>query len=156
MARRGTRLGPVMQGLRMPVLPGHAAKVLTEKVERLDNGCLVSSRTPSQVRPCVGIPGRRRVLAYRVVAAVAAGRPIEADEDVHHTCENCRCVEPDHLVIQPREEHRIHHAEEKRQDACSVHGTPYDRIDDRGWGICLACRRDAMRRLRAAKRLVNL
>lgn len=139
-----------MEAVQVPVLPAHATRVLTEKVQRLENGCLVSLRTPSQGRPCIGIPGRRKVLAYRVVAAVAVNRPIEGDEDVHHRCENPRCVEPDHLIAQLSIEHRAHHAEERRQTHCSVHNTLYDRTDARGWGICLACRREAMRRLRAA------
>lgn len=35
--------------------------------------------------------------------AVANGRPIEADEDVHQAkCRSVRCVEPTHLVVIPR------------------------------------------------------
>lgn len=145
-----------MQAVQVPVLPAYATMALTDKVERLEDGCLVSLRTPSQTRPCIGIPGRRKVLAYRVVAAVMVNRPIEPDEDVHHRCENPRCVEPDHLIVQLSDEHRAHHAEERRQTHCSVHGTPYDRVEARGWGVCLACRREAMRRLRAAKKLATL
>lgn len=130
-------------GVRTPVLPQQARIVLERQVTREETGCLRSSRTPSKERPSIEIPGGRQTMAARVVAAVTIGRPIEADEDVHHTCENKRCVEPTHLVVELHLDHSSQHAEAQRQTHCSVHGTPYDRVDARGWGVCWACRRSA-------------
>ena len=139
-------------GSRTPILARQAALVLTRQVDWRVGGCLVSSRTPSKDRPYIEIPGRQQALAARVVAAVHLGRPIEPDEDVHHSCHNRRCVEPTHLVAQPHVDHSNHHAAELRQTHCSVHHTPYDRVDARGWGVCWACRRAASAAYRARQK----
>jgi hypothetical protein len=113
------------------------------------NGCRVSAVTPSKARPWVSInDGReRQVSAIRVVMAVALGRPIEPDEDVHHTCQTPRCVEKTHLTVLPYQDHSDHHAEHLEQSVCSVHDRPYDRRDPkRGWGVCIECQREATRR----------
>lgn len=89
----------------------------------------------------------RQVSAIRVVAAASLGRPIEQDEDVHHTCQTPRCVEETHLAVLPYQVHSDHHAEHLEQSRCSVHDRPYDRRDpERGWGVCVECRREAVRR----------
>lgn len=82
--------------------------------------------------------------------AVAIGRPIEPDEDVHHKeCRNVRCVEPAHLVVIPAADHRAHHAAKRRREVCLRHNRPYDRRDPRtGWPICFVCRREANARWR--------
>ena len=82
-------------------------------------------------------------MAARVVKATAIGRPIEADEDIHHECPVARCVKPDHLVVHSAVDHQAHHAAELRQECCSVHNRPYDRRDAKGRAICLLCRREA-------------
>ncbi|UQT02305.1 HNH endonuclease [Mycobacterium phage CindyLou] len=144
-------------GSQIPVLPRQAAVVTSRMVTRESDGCLISSRTPSKDRPHVEIPGGRQVVATRVVAAVAIGRPVEADEDVHHVCENRRSVEPTHLIVELHVDHLAHHAEDQRRELCSVHGEPYDRVDCRtGWNICRACVREAMRRHRERKRALVL
>ena len=101
---------------------------------------------------------QRQVSAIRVVAAVSLGRPIEPEEDVHHTCETPRCVEATHLVVLAESVHSDHHAESQEQARCSVHDRPYDRRDPkRGWGVCVECRREATRRwaLRNPEKLRN-
>jgi hypothetical protein len=81
--------------------------------------------------------------------AAHLGRPIEPYEDVHHEkCRTVRCVEPEHLAVIPMADHQAHHGAEKRQELCSVHGTPYDRQDSRGFNVCLKCRAEASARWR--------
>ncbi|MFE9319249.1 hypothetical protein ACFYNV_29820 [Streptomyces albidoflavus] len=138
-------------GTRVPVLPEVAAR-LVAAAKVMPNGCRLTALTPSKDRPWVWInDGReRQVSAIRVVSATALGRPIEPEEDVHHTCETPRCVEENHLVVLPVQEHSDHHAESLEQATCSVHRRPYDRRDSRGWGVCVECQREATRRWAAA------
>jgi hypothetical protein len=86
-----------------------------------DNGCLISLLAPRKKRPCVGVGGIA-VKATRVVISAHIGRPIEADEDVHHAkCRSVRCVEPSHLQVIPTAAHRAH---QPRKDASSsAHAT---------------------------------
>lgn len=79
-------------------MPDVAARIL-RAARRHKNGCLVSLLAPSQKRPSIRVGGAE-VKAARVVMAIHVGRPIEADEDVHHAkCRNGRCVEPTHLAL---------------------------------------------------------
>jgi len=111
-----------------------------------ETGCRLSQRTPSRDRAWVEIPGPRQVSATRVIAAVILDRPIEPDEDVHHTCHTPRCMEPMHLFVALASDHQEGHAEQQRQEMCSVHRIPYERREVRGWGVCRECRREAVRR----------
>jgi hypothetical protein len=91
---------------------------------------------------------RSDVKASRVVMAVAIGRPIEADEDVHQAkCRSVRCVEPTHLVVIPTADHSAHHAQERRLERCPRHGTPYARRD-RWRHHCRQCDAEAGARYR--------
>jgi hypothetical protein len=52
--------------------------------------------------------GHRSVRVHRVVYEHLVG-PIPSGHELHHLCENKRCVFPDHLVpLVPREHRRIH------------------------------------------------
>lgn len=134
-----------------PVNPEVAKRVLMSAT--YDDGCLISHLTPSKDRPWVWLQALgKSVAAARVVAADSVGRPIETTEEVHHECEVRRCVRPDHLAIELETDHRAHHAEKTRQEACSVHGTPYPKRDARGWGQCPACIRAASAAYRERKR----
>lgn len=125
------------------MLPDVAARIL-RGARRDENGCLVSPLTPSQRRPSVSVGGAE-VKAARVVMAAHIGRLIEADEDVHHVkCRNGRCVEPAHLVVIPTADHRAHHAQERRLELCSRHGTPYDRRDRWGRPRCRKCQAEPL------------
>jgi hypothetical protein len=129
-----------------PVLPRTAQRILAG-AKRLESGCLISDLAPSQERPIVTIPGRQQMQAARVVKAIAIGRTIEADEEVHHAeCRNVRCVEPSHLVVLSAADHQAHHAAERRQERCSVHNIPYARRNAKGWGICRKCAAEASAR----------
>jgi hypothetical protein len=128
----------------IPVLPDVAQDILAG-ARRSADGCLITS---AKGRPVVRILDNRQVYAARVIAAVTLGRPILPTEDVHHSCENPRCLDAEHLVVCSTVDHRAHHAAQRRQEVCSVHGTRYDRHDARGWGICNACRREATARFR--------
>lgn len=55
------------------------------------------------------------VLAARVFHR--GGAPLGDDEQVHHTCENRRCINPLHLQIKTREEHHRLHWERRRKAA---------------------------------------
>lgn len=124
---------------------------MTAAAELQPNGCRLTSLTPSKDRPLVWITGGKQVSAIRVIAAVSLGRPIEPDEDVHHTCQTPRCVEATHLQVLPYQAHSDHHAEDQEQSRCSVHNRPYDRREARGWGVCRECQREANRRYAARR-----
>lgn len=134
---------------RVEVLPAVAARVKARSKPGT-NGCLISTLAPSKPRPWVWLPEGRQVSAIRVVAAVKLGRPIEPNEDVHHTCHKPRCVEETHLLVMLLDDHSSEHAEQLTQDRCTVHDRPYDRRDSRGWGVCLACGREGTARYKEA------
>jgi hypothetical protein len=116
--------------------PARRRRRILRGARRDENSCLISPLAPSQKRPCVGVGGIA-VKATRVVMAVHLGRPIEADEDIHHErCRNGRCVKPLHLAVISAAAHMAHHGAERRLERCPRHGTPYERRDS--WGYLLA------------------
>jgi D-hexose-6-phosphate mutarotase len=52
------------------------------------------------------------LLAHRIAKELALGRTLAKEETLHHTCENRLCVNPRHLVIMSRSEHRKQHMRE--------------------------------------------
>lgn len=145
----------VRPGRQTPVLPLLAQRLIDE-ARPTEDGCRVCELTPSKKRPWVWVPGDKQLSAYRVVMAAVLGRPIEADEDVHHECETPRCVEPQHLGVLPASEHSAHHAEQMRREMCSVHKTPYDYRRPNGWGVCRACQRASTAAYRERRKSVAL
>lgn len=88
---------------------------------------------------------RAHVVAY----ALAYGQ-VPADHEVHHTCENPRCVNPTHLRALTRAEHAKLHG-----NAAKTHcpaGHLYDDANTRrtpqGGRKCRACHREAIRHAR--------
>ena len=77
--------------------------------------------------------------AHRVAYELAVG-PVPPKHDLHHTCENRRCVNPDHLAVVTRSEHMRIHA----GDYCG-YGHPYEERPD-GKRECKVCHRNAQKR----------
>jgi hypothetical protein len=123
-----------------------ASRLLAEC--RPEGECLISPRTPSKARPMITVPGLGQVMASRVIVAADLGREVTASEDAHHRCRTPRCLRPAHLHALASPVHQEEHAQSQRQQMCSTHQVPYDRIDARGWGYCQRCRTDASIRYR--------
>jgi len=83
--------------------------------------CLIYTGSPNVERPKMSIPGtkpRQFELVYRVAYALEFG-PIPNGYDVHHNCENVRCIEPTHLQAKTRLAHSVEHLVEETH---CVHG----------------------------------
>jgi hypothetical protein len=82
------------------LLANHGAEAAAKAASILDgtttdaNGCMITpTATPAKVR-FMGEQDR----AYRFVYCVTAGVALSSREVVRHSCNNRRCVNPDHLV----------------------------------------------------------
>lgn len=52
------------------------------------------------------------LLAHRLAKELAIGRSLAKDENLHHVCEEPLCVNPRHLEIVSRSDHRRQHMRE--------------------------------------------
>lgn len=64
----------------------------------------------------------------------------ETDLDIHHVCENKRCVNPMHLEAKTKLEHRAEHL----PDQCAM-GHPFSGVTS-GQRVCRICRSEASQR----------
>jgi len=93
----------------------------------------------------VTVNGRSK-LAHRLAYEAAFG-PIPEGFDVHHECENTLCVNPEHLGVALRGQHRrLHH----RRDACK-RGHPIVTTSG-GWRYCRTCNTERARAKRRRDR----
>lgn len=106
--------------------PEQRLRAFLDKVEVAANGCWEwTAATISTGYGAFGAGGRKVELAHRWIYARVHG---ELDESlqVHHTCENPACVNPDHLEALPPVDHvavsRDHNA---NKDECK-HGHPFN------------------------------
>ena len=79
--------------------------------------------------------------AHRVVYELEV-RKLEKDEFCHHTCENRKCVNPDHIEIVSRLEHeKLHTKHNSKKVYCKRgHKLEGDNIIWNGhWRLCRAC-----------------
>jgi hypothetical protein len=114
---------------------------------RREGKCLIFTGQPNTERPALMLPvkPKRKEYVYRIAYALAYG-PIPEGYDVHHTCENMRCVEPSHLVARTREEHSQEHYVERgtcAQGHCWTRENTYIRgysITGRPLRTCRRCR----------------
>lgn len=76
-----------------------------------EGDCLLYDQSPNTERPHISIPGHTpkvTILVYRVAYELAYG-PIPPKHEIHHLCEQPRCIEPTHLVARTRAEHSAEH-----------------------------------------------
>ena len=98
------------------------------------------------------------IRAHRFAYEEFHGRPVPKGHDLHHTCENRACVNPDHLVATTRQEHMRIHLAPRRLEICPKCGGPRTRKSDRqsdphGW-FCRPCHASYQRKWRVRRRLV--
>lgn len=92
---------------RGPVpIPAHER--ILRRVDHTDIGCWVYTGAPNTKRPTVTVGPGHYANIYHVVYEVLVG-PVPAGMNLHHTCENPRCVNPEHLVLMTRADHSRHH-----------------------------------------------
>lgn len=126
-----------------------ADNLLIETVLTKEN-CLITSRTPSHKYAEAKVGGRQ-IMAHQVVWVRFYGQ-IPEGLVLHHRCGVPRCLNVTHMELKTRPEHGLIHA--PYQNMCSTHLRLYDyRNKKTGWGVCLACGREAQRRYRERKRL---
>jgi hypothetical protein len=131
------------------MLPGE--RVLS-RVDQTAEGCWEYHGTPSQRYPQVWDGERHRnIPAHVAVWIVTHGRRPPADHDVHHRCENRRCVRPKHLVLLDSFTHNsMHHTK-----TMCAHGhayTPENTIMRRGQKTCRICAAAAAKRYNERRR----
>lgn len=85
---------------------------------RIHRGCWVYSGRQRREYPIKSwrVKGDAYVIPLHILAArlwCYAGRPIPLGQEIHHTCGNTWCYNPDHLDIIPASQHRELHREER-------------------------------------------
>lgn len=90
----------------VPPTPAHE-RVL-RSVDRVEGGCWIYKGAPSTKRPTVTIrPGFVKSTYLAVYEALVG--PVPDGFNLHHTCEQPRCVNPEHLELMTRADHtRLH------------------------------------------------
>ncbi len=100
--------------------------------------------------------GRKtNLLAHRVAKGLALGRDLTSEENLHHTCADRLCVNPRHLLIVSRSEHksdydRLTHC--KRGHEFTPENT---KIVKGSQQVCLICRRENDSLNRKRRRLAD-
>jgi hypothetical protein len=106
-----------------------------------DNGCWI--RSDKDFRTTFWIDGKS-VLAYRWIYEQVYGA-LASGEQLHHTCENARCVNPLHLQLMGdqrthKKEHRWTHCKQGHEmKGDNVYVAP--KTGDRSCAICKKARR---------------
>ena len=93
--------------------------------------------------------------AHRVAKEIAIGRSLASEENIHHECRNRLCVNPSHLLIVSRSEHK---SEYDRITHCwRGHAfTPENmKLTKDGHQVCLICRRERQSKRRKERRLTD-
>ena len=80
-----------------------------------NTGCWVWQHSPSSRYGKVRV-GTKHVSAHRLYWEQRNG-PIPAGLHVHHTCENTRCVNPDHMALVAPSSHARHHRASLSEEA---------------------------------------
>ena len=88
--------------------------------------------------------GNGNMYAHRAAYVLAKG-PIPKGFDVHHTCENVRCINPEHLTAIPRKKHRALHLKSACPKGHEFTAENTYRRSDTGVRQCKQCRADYMR-----------
>lgn len=100
--------------------------------------------------------GNRLQKAHRVSYEMFEG-PIPDGLHIDHLCRVRACINPDHLEPVTKAENERRALEFRRSQATCKNGHPWDEnayINPKGHRNCRACRRESLRRFRAAKAAV--
>ena len=120
-----------------------------EKVEKRDDGCWIwLGSKGNKDHGLFWHSEERKLIQSHRLAWMWANGPIPAGLFVHHICRNGLCVNADHLQLMTRTEHEREH----RKTHC-IRG--HRLVEKWGEQVCDTCRRDFMRRKRAAQRVAR-
>lgn len=121
-----------------------------EKVKKAEHGCwkwigAINSHGYGHL-----VVDGKYVRAHRLAFELHCG-PIPTRKQIHHICENRSCVNPEHLAaISPKTHVRFAHPPKEvcKQGHKLVGSNLY--LDPRGGRQCKTCRRESLRKFRAA------
>lgn len=131
-----------------------------ERVHVQANGCWVwTGPKTAKGYGRVSLQARPRLMAHRVSYA-AHVESLTPGLELHHTCRNTSCVNPEHLLALTRKAHRrIDDVDPAPTETHCRNGHPYNAEnvyhDPRGRKNCRVCNREAQRRC-AARRKARL
>lgn len=124
------------------------------KVEKTDGCWLWTAQLDRGGYGRVRVDDRQRcALAHKAIYEACVG-PVPEGFELHHECENPRCVRIDHFVLVTKADHgRLSMAHKTVRDSCP-HGHPFDAENTyippgRRDRQCRACRRVARRKAEA-------
>jgi hypothetical protein len=119
-----------------------------------ENGCWHLSAKPHHTGYAIFQHDGRHVSGHVFSYTTYVGE-IQGDNEIHHKCENRRCVNPDHLEQLPVQKHRAEHKKQITHCPSNHEYTEENTYMNRGKRHCWACIRAARKQTSAVRSLIS-